>query len=595
MSILSRIGVALLCVATLPLHAQTARSVADGYEDRIKGARTIAALGADLFGEEINLKDGTASFSATDIVVPTNSGLRVQLGRRLGINARDWDENRDSTVDGELFGNWKLDTPYINAVFDETTGWVSSMPNPQQRCSVSGANMLPPPARPSLLANGLNTFYPEMYWSGPSINVPGSGSEPLLYLPAGRARPNDGRAYYGSTKSNWRVSCLPSLKNGSGEGFLVVLPDGTRYYFDWISFRRFSPLKDRACNTYYGCRDGIGMYRREYFLHASRVEDRFGNWVAYTYSATNPRQLLRIESNDGAYIGLQYAGNKIVAASSSVGTWSYLYADAARTQLSAVQQPDGAQWNFVYDNINPVAKSLTGLIWHDCAPVIGGEQDSPPPAGQALHIRHPAGATGIFRFRKLNHGTDNTPGGCWDPDPDRFGDEEVTPIVSVYRVASLYEKSVSGPGVPTMTWTYRYEPSGSWSANGGVEPDCSALPPGPGVYTTVTAPDGVVTRYAFGNDYWCNAGQLLEIQTSKGGELLRKESKTYLNSAAGQCFADDAGTNPNWTDNPFFQKNRPQLTNVITELGRSYTRRTNTFDCFARPTSVRRLSAPASP
>ena len=117
------------------VNAQTARSVADGYEDNIKGTRTVAALGDDLFGEEVNLKDGATSFRHVDVSVPTNSGLSVSVGRVLGINARDYDQYADYVADGELFGNWKLDVPYIHGVFSETTGWISSMSNPQQRCS----------------------------------------------------------------------------------------------------------------------------------------------------------------------------------------------------------------------------------------------------------------------------------------------------------------------------------------------------------------------------------------------------------------------------------------------------------------------------
>lgn len=583
------LGATFLCWALLPAvgNSQTTRSYLDGYEDTIKSAETIAALGPDAFGEQVNLKDGATSFSVTDVSVPTNSGLRVALGRTLGINARDYDQYVDFVADGELFGNWKLDAPYIHGVFDEATGWVSSMPNPLQRCSADYQHM-PPPTRRSLFSS--RDYDAAKYWAGNHINIPGQGNEPMLALPADRVRPSDGRTYYATTKSDWRVSCLDTLLNGTGEGFFVVLPDGTKYTFNWISTRKVSALEDTACNANYGCSSGIGMYRREYFIHATRVEDRFGNWVSYSYSATNPRELTRISSSDGAAIDVAYAGGKITSVTAAGRTWMYQYADANRTVLSNVVLPDQSRWSYAYDNIQSVAASGTGLLWRDCDPVLT-DQSQPPTLGQSVTLTHPSGLTGTFKFRKINHGTDNTPGGCYDPNPDKFGDEELSEILAAYRIASLYEKTVQGPGVGPLTWSYRYFPSWSWSPTGYVQPDCSLSPCNGTVETHVSAPEGVVTRYVFGNDYWTNVGQLLGVHVGTALATSRSTVTTHVASAAGQPFPDQAGLDPNWRNNRFTtEKIRPVASTVIQQDGRSFNSSVVSFDAIARPTVVRKWS-----
>jgi len=598
---MKRIAVLAAVCLWLPLtsFAQTQRSVADGYEDNIKGLQTIAALGNDLFGEQVNLKDGATSFRAVDVSVKTNSGLPVSVGRVLGINARDYDQYSDYVNDGELFGNWKLDVPYMHGVFSEATGWVSTMPDPQQRCSVSGVNAMTPPVLHSIFRPDLGSFTyyeSQQYWAGNQINIPGVGEEPLLYLPADHARPSTGGPYYGTTRSNWQVSCLPAILNGTGEGFLVTLPDGTKYTFNWLSSRRTSALLDSICDGRAGgtgtCGQGVGMYRREYFLSATRVEDRFGNWVSYQYDASNPRRLLSVTSNDGASISLAYVGGKVSSITSNGRTWQYQYADESRTALTAVVQPDVSRWTYQYNNIIQVAHSDSGLLWRDCDPPTN-DQLAPPPAGQILTVGHPSGAMGTFKFRKLVHGTDNTPGGCYDPDVDRFGDEQVTEVAMAYRIASLYEKSISGPGVAAQTWSYLYFPSWSWSGSYSVEPDCSAETSCNSTSETrVTSPDGHVTRYVFGNDYWTNSGQLLQVDVISNGVTVKSTVSRFLRSAAGQPFFERVGLDPVSRNNKSStEKQRPQLSTTVVLDGVSGYSTVSAFDAFARPLNTAKSSS----
>lgn len=568
-------------------HAQTARTVTEGYEDNIKGAQTIGALGPDLFGEQVNLQEGATEFRAVDVSVSSNSGLPVSVGRVLGISARDVDRYTDNVRDGELFGNWRLDVPLMHGVFDARVGWTSSKAVGTQRCSTASNGEAAPPG-----AWGTHwpiVAYPaERYWAGNRINIPGHGEEAWLGLPAGRPRPNDGRTYYGTTKSEWRVACLPSLQNGAGEGFLVVLPDGTQYRFDWMSTRRVASIMETVCNVNYGCPSGINLDRVEVFLHATHVQDRFGNYVDYRYDPANPRRLLSITSSDGVAINLTYVGGKVDTVSSGARVWRYEYADVPRTTLSGVVLPDGSRWGYAYQNVYDVTRSSSRMLWRDCAGEAGAKHSSvAPTGGGSVTVSHPSGAIGTFRFRKLIHGSENTPGTCYDPDVDKFGDEQVSDTPMAWEVPSLYEKSVSGPGLTAGTWSHYYEPSWSWA--GYCPPSgCAATTS----QTRVTAPDGGVTRYIFGNDYQTNLGQLLQTNVEAGGIVVQSTTNGYLASAQGQPFPDKVGYDPNVRNNKIATENvRPLRSSTIARDGATFNSQVNSFDAYARPLSVGKWSS----
>ncbi|WP_257387684.1 RHS repeat domain-containing protein [Tahibacter caeni] len=624
---------AALAATTGQAHAQTATSIRDEYARDISSAQTVAAFGPDLFGESVNLKDGVTSFSATDVTAATNSGLPVAVGRTLGVNAMDVDDYVDKLADGELFGNWKLDVPVIHGTFDERTGWVVGSSTPTLRCS---SGYTPPPAR-SLFSAWNLSYLPEQYWHGNEVRIPGKGSYPLLALPSDRARPDDGQQYFWTTKDGWRVSCLPAVKNAAGEGFKVALPDGTKYTFDWMSSRKVAALKDKQCKsayyneynvinwafTYYTfdwddvtpddpngrwrmnrmdggavsggsrqvnfCREEVVVNRREYFLHATKVEDRFGNTVVYDYDPANPRRLRTITSSDGNAIGLSYGSNgKISAVTQNGRTWQYQYASADGATLSAVVRPDGSRWTFQYGDLySMLHQDNQHILWLDCEPSVPGQ------ATASVTIGHPSGAVGVFDFRSMAHGTDRVPGSCYQPDPDQSTHAVLTDVLMVYKAASLTSKQISGPGLATHTWTYDYSPHWSWNATGYVD-DCSfpAANCDSTVKTDVTAPDGTVTRSTFGNDYWHNAGQLLKVETLSDGVPVQTVEHTYLASAAGQAFPDAAGVDPNPRNNRLVtEKNRPLSVTTTSRGGDHFTRSFNAFDAFVRPTRVTRANS----
>ena len=204
------------------LHAQISTHVA--YDDKIKQSRSFSALDENLFGDKISLQDGAVSFAQDDVVLETNSNLSVSIGRTTSRR-----ELQSNTPDFNVFGhNWELNVPYMMATYDSRDGWNTAVTSDARRCRSGG--IVPKIRTGPWPYYYTQAIHPNMYWKGIQINIPGYGNEQLLKLNAQQTLPTDGKTYYGTTKSQWKIGCLDGVSNDVGEGFTVLLPDGVTYY-----------------------------------------------------------------------------------------------------------------------------------------------------------------------------------------------------------------------------------------------------------------------------------------------------------------------------------------------------------------------------
>jgi hypothetical protein len=165
----------LLLLCCVNAYSQTANpSILTEQGKLIRAPEALATLGTDLFGDKVNLYNGTLEFIQTDVSLPGNNSLPVSIGRRTSIGSSGDRGNG-------LFRNWDLDIPRIYGTFAARYGWqrfdLNGKPS-TLRCTNFGA----PPA---IYKSGstTNQFRSTEYWHGNMLYVPGQGEQEILENP----------------------------------------------------------------------------------------------------------------------------------------------------------------------------------------------------------------------------------------------------------------------------------------------------------------------------------------------------------------------------------------------------------------------------
>ncbi len=551
---LNRSSALAACSCLLVVADAAAVEYAEEFTRKIQAARAVASLGADLFGDSTDWYSGTTTFRVVDVDIPGNSALPVRIARMRSSAPPE------GPIQPGLMGDWELELPYLSSVFAQGAAW--NLPSTtKNRCS-SG------PLIPGAIAHTSGSFQPEEYWRGYHLAIPGQGSTHLLWRNAAYTQqPGDGYSYPWVTVNHTQVRCGISLANGAGEGFLAVTPDGVKYRFDWLVSRPYSIFNDHDPGSQFV----YSLPRDEVRIYATRVEDRFGNYVNYTYSG---EKLTRIESNDGRVITLTYnASNKVAtvtaeaAAPASNRTWTYGYQSGV--QLTGVTLPDGSAWS-----LSTTALILTYI-------------NEPPPTNACnlptLYVSgnviwtmtHPAGASAQFTFAPKRHTRTQIPlavrckviEGLIEPGPS-----------IEFDTYALVTKALYGVGLTTDTWTVTY---------GATANDQKIV--------TQTHPDGTKARYTFGTRFYLDEGKVLGEEILTAGGAVRRDTQTsYAINPSGPAYAYRVGSTLQPIEDAFGSVLVTATTNTtITQDGATFTRATplTTLDAFARPTSVAKSSS----
>ena len=601
---------AVLCAALFgswPAAAQTttpANFVWEEFSDRIGKTEKVTALGPDLFGDNVRLANGELGFEITDITLPGNNALEVKLTRTYDVVSR-----KTYTPDAML-ADWQIKVPNISGSYTQDWGTGTDAGSPG-RCSTSWL-----PADPLY-------FDTREFWNGLSVNIPGGGGE-LLRTEAGVTQPQDGGAYPWTTSGQIFFACLPTIQNAGGEGFMAITPDGTRYWFDWLAQTVEPTLKKYQYYYDNGSEPQPQpwrfLQRRKNLLLATKVQDRFGNTVQYTYAnAWNAApKLTAITASDGRQLTLTYSGDHVSSISDGTRQWQYQYnSSASRRGLSAVVLPDGSQWSINFGDFTravlkyaDVMSPQPGEMFRNC---IENEVPVPYPAEFISGTMvHPSGATGQFTVTSLEHGRSHVPLNCRGIDyTPGFGnnpnDDVNTYAISGYSL-TLTEKTISGPGLPTLRWQYAYTPNISiyrYPGQTDANPVCTlgsaaacAAPPctnegcAQSSITTVTGPGGEWIRYSHGNTYRYNEGKLLKAEVGTGpGDIQRVTTYRYDLASTGQAYPPRYGTSVQFSGEGWASEyHRPQLETHITQQGTVFSSVSSQLDYFARPHQVARYS-----
>jgi hypothetical protein len=575
----------LLLLSALPQRAWAIR-YDQKYIETIKKSEGITPIGIDSFGENMDLSSGSVEFKWTDIDIPGNSALPVRLQRSLVI--------QDTVNSAQELGGFgsagNLDIPYLQGLFSSSTGWQVNGANPNARCSMA-AN-----GQPSFSGSSLT---PADYSNGNSLHIPWAGDQAMLTNPATSLPLPGGTPVTLITKNFWVFRCLATTKNGTpGEGFMAISPNGEKYYFDWVVNRSGGKLTKRIANYGNGT---VSITRTHVFFLVSRIEDKSGNWVNYTYIGD---KLNRISASDGRYIQIDaWNGNDIASVSSSVGSWSYVYA----SNSLVVTQPDLQHWTIASTGLLEIQPTPS-------LPAYAGRPTCPTPdtsnGNYSLAVTQPSGATATFYFGVVRQFKSNVPRLCNSFIDGGLSSYQYLTIPNFSDSFTLLSKTISGPGLGGMQWQYSYAGSGPEAFK-----DVCSDPPSEFACpktrsTTVRGPERSYKRYTFGNMYDLNSGQLWELVEGyeKGVApniqvvIQRVTTHDYVtvDDVDTQSFPDKVGTPlHNRLDYSELARLRPEKRMQIVQDGRAFTRAIASgcvgtaycFDVFARSTRAIKSSA----
>lgn len=579
-----------MTIAAFPAAAQTV-TYADEYQNRIKAAGALQALDDNAFGEQVDLYTGTTSFAQTDLVLE-GKGPPIVIARSTPKN--DFSETDPLKFTG--MGDWELDIPQIVTLVPGTVKYGSTVGDWRNRDS-SGS---PSAARCTYFAAGpwsppwgyygphSGDIHAGQWWRGYALKIPGSGEQTLLARGSQAPGPASG-TYPGVTTGHWQVGCLPNTTNGQpGEGFLVLAPDGTKYFLTHLTYDTYETIQE---NDPYDPDTWSVLPRNIARMKASRVEDRFGNYITYTYTGD---RLTSITGSDGRSVAIQWWPDAPLVQSITTNgrTWTYNYVSRSAIGgiLSQVTLPDNTSWAF---SGSPITGGAYGFAMTGCFPGTLSTSDSTTVVTYA--IKHPAGATATFGFSNRVRGQSYYPSFCTSiAGGDAF--ETGNPYFSV---GALVQRSITGPGLPARTWSYVYEPQ-----HASVDRNCPNNSCASTTYTDVTDPEGNRTRYLHSTRFGALQGKLLRVERYQGSSTQKQtEDHLYNYTESDHPYPGTYGNSMGAADSAYATENLVLRRKTTTGRdGRNFVWEVPggcaggltgyCFDAFGRPTKTVKSSSP---
>ncbi|WP_202841037.1 hypothetical protein [Luteimonas saliphila] len=605
-----------------PCFAQSAVQGVDlRYDTLLKRQDRNKTIPGNEFGDQHGIESGSLTFNVVDVDIPGNNKLAVEFRRTLvATDTLKRINDQAFAYPATRLGDWAISLPKIEGTFDAAVGWITSdSSRPSMNCSVTQRGFVEPPPGQQYP----DAFRAHMFWNPPTVHYPEGGGGLLVYYSTfeNMPVPSSGGPYRWVTTSHDAASCIATLKNrnisapngsseqifGRGEGYLVVRPDGTKYWFDWMALESSLPSKSTAYNTASGQIVEVPLQQATLALYPTRVEDRFGNWVTYTYSnkSNEAVKLDKIQSSDGRVIDIAYVNGYLTSVTANGRTWLYVYGtDPAISPfhplvplftmpLIEVRNPDSSSWRYSGASRSPPAPTIMqpchDLSWtqrvNPDATTVGDTDFT------GYTVDSPSGARAVFRIGPVLLGRSAVIHGCYSPGasaPGQTSNQVPRHFLGGYRYA-LTGKKVTGLGLTPLIWKYSYQSDIGFApmANGTTR-------------TKVLGPDGALDTYTFGNTYAVDEGLLLSHTraATPQAQPLQSETHTYATGAVVGGFPKLIGFFPDAYDRVPATFLRPKLSTTKVLQATQFRWAVDTtcsgrcLDALGRPTRVTRSSAP---
>lgn len=616
---------ALVATVALAFSSQAFAQITQPAEyAKFVGRSNVVEASAD-FGDQVNLRDGKLVFRATDIELP-GIGPTIRITRSFDPNGLGTYFHESS---GNALGVWEVEIPRIATITANPlgastyspVGWqVAGATTAEKNARCTGFSAPPRVSFPYDAARGWDAHE---WWNGYHL-VDDTGNTQSVMTRASTSVRSDMPLM---TTGNWLIGCLSATSNGeAGEAFLAVAPDGTKYWFDYLVYTDADtlqkPLWSEPSGDFSARAPDAGtpktdpslarrmpetdqLERRYAAMLATRVEDRFGNWVTYHYTAG---RLDSIDASDGRHVGLAYpsgsAATVTVGSGSSARTWSYAVAgepgDQGDLQQLTVTRPDLSTWQYALRwQVSP-SMSVADMEESPTCPFDSVESN--PYVDQV--VTSPAGATLTIRATSRRFGRSYVPRDCFNSRPD-IPDSGIMKYPKEWFAFAVTSRTVSGPGMTTATWNYSYAPAvSSWLQDCPTPTSCAST-----VWTDITRPDGSRQRSIFSNKFDATENKLLrEEEYAAGGALLRATDHLYATVVQADWSSNpypwpvSVGNDQQTRQNPETSGQwAPVRKTAITQQGKTFTWEVPAtcgtgsspcFDQYARPTKVVKSSTP---
>jgi YD repeat-containing protein len=292
--------ITLLAVSTAMAQAPSSRvATFDRYDPTMLSYEV-----GGIEGESIDPRTLHVSWEVTDLTIPGNGGLDINISRSFGKLAHTPSD----------MGHWYMGVPRIQIPASPWRGpldpanvqndtFQSAWYNLHARLNYGASGMcesagylVDPYFTTSISGQQILGI---MYAAPITLYIPGEGTKLLLEkLPQATQFPANA-AYV--TIDNWYARCIPPDQNTFWGGFEVFSPTGTRYVFDFI---QYLVPGDYALGTNGGWAE----------MGISFIEDVHGNWLYYNYDlAEGGNALLKqIEASDGRLVEYEWHPDSVL-------------------------------------------------------------------------------------------------------------------------------------------------------------------------------------------------------------------------------------------------------------------------------------------
>ncbi|MDP2714944.1 RHS repeat-associated core domain-containing protein [Rheinheimera sp.] len=279
-------------------------------------ADNFGMLDHSLMGDQHSLYSGELSFSQTDVSLPTNLELPINITRG---------KQKDVMGTYRIFGDWYLDIPRL---YGPMLGNFQVGPD---RCST--------------------VWFTGRYIAG--IQAHESSNGPLLggvqasevLMEHDGSLPAPANTLF-INKDNWVVTCSNNI-------YKAISPDGLIYTFGELVFK----LGEGAPTNI------ISQAWSDVMLMVTRIEDRFGKSIIFNYQNGF---IQSIQSSDSAAVTFGYnTENKVSSVMVNDRLWTYHYSDK---KLVKVIRPDNSKWEYDLDSLYPQLSGSetigSGTVYH---------------------------------------------------------------------------------------------------------------------------------------------------------------------------------------------------------------------------------------